>query len=71
MGGLDIRSSLVVGFGMNARGAMEIILSTLAFKAGIIGPHLYVALIIMALVTSLSAGPLMRRFLPSTPSVNV
>jgi Kef-type K+ transport system membrane component KefB len=63
MGGLDVRSSFVVGFGMNARGAMEIVLSTLAFKAGIIGDHLYTALIVMALVTSIAAGPMMRVFL--------
>src|SRR6185295_3029506 len=29
MGGLDFKSSLAVGFGMNARGAMEIVLGTL------------------------------------------
>lgn len=63
MGGLDLRNASVVGFGMNARGAMEIVLSTLAYKAGIIGQHLFVALIIMALVTSLMAGPMMRRLM--------
>jgi Kef-type K+ transport system membrane component KefB len=63
MGGLDLRSSAIVGFGMNARGAMEIVLSTLAFKAGIIGNELFVALIVMALLTSLVAGPVMRRLI--------
>ena len=60
MGGLDFNNSMAVGFGMNARGAMEIVLGTLAFKAGIIQVDLYVALIIMALVTSISSGPLMK-----------
>ncbi|MFM7217270.1 MAG: cation:proton antiporter [Bacteroidota bacterium] len=68
MGGLDFRSASVVGFGMNARGAMEIVLSTLAFKAGIIGNQLFVALIIMALVTSILAGPVMRRLLKMSPT---
>ena len=63
MGGLSLRPAFVVGFGMNARGAMEIVLSTLAYKSGIIGQHLFVALIIMALLTSIAAGPLMRYFL--------
>lgn len=63
MGGLDWRNSLAVGVGMNARGAMEIVLSTLAYRAGIISQPLYVALILMALITSLVAGPLMRRIL--------
>jgi len=60
MGGLDYRNSLAVGFGMNARGAMEILLGTIAFKAGIIQADLFVALIIMALLTSISSAPLMR-----------
>jgi Kef-type K+ transport system membrane component KefB len=62
-GGLKRREALVVGFGMNARGAMEIILGTLALNAGLISTKVFVALIIMALVTSLSSGPLMKRFL--------
>jgi len=60
MGGLDFRNSMAVGFGMNARGAMEILLGTIAFKAGIIQPDLFVALIIMALLTSISSAPLMK-----------
>jgi Kef-type K+ transport system membrane component KefB len=60
MGGLDFKNSMAVGFGMNARGAMEILLGTIAFKAGIISPDLFVALIIMALLTSISSAPLMK-----------
>lgn len=60
MGGLDKRNSLAVGFGLNARGAMEILLGTIAFKAGIIRADLYVALIIMALITSISSAPLIK-----------
>ena len=60
MGGLDLKNSLAVGFGMNARGAMEIILGTIAYKAGIIQANLYVALIIMALLTSIMSAPLMK-----------
>ena len=63
MGGLDFRNSVVVGMGMNARGAMEIILGTLAYKAGIIHEELFVALVVMALVTSIASGPLMRRIM--------
>ena len=48
---------------MNARGAMEIVLSAIAYKAGIIGQQLFVALIIMAIFTSLLAGPVMKRLL--------
>jgi mannitol/fructose-specific phosphotransferase system IIA component (Ntr-type) len=58
--GFRDRESLAIGFGMNARGAMEIILGLLALQAGLIGERLFVALIIMAIVTSLVAGPAMQ-----------
>lgn len=63
LGGLSRNNALAVGFGLNARGAMEIILGTLAYNAGIIGKPIFVALVIMALVTSLTSGPFMRLFL--------
>jgi Kef-type K+ transport system membrane component KefB len=63
MGGLTKRESLAVGFGLNARGAMEIILGTLALDAGLIEQKMFVALVVMALLTSMISGPLMKRFL--------
>ena len=63
LGGLSGRNSLAVGFGMNARGAMEIILGTLALNAGLISPRIFVALVIMALVTSITSGPLMKKYI--------
>jgi Kef-type K+ transport system membrane component KefB len=63
LGGLTKREALAVGFGLNARGAMEIILGTLALNAGLIDSPMFVALVVMALVTSMMSGPLMRRFL--------
>ena len=41
---------------MNARGAMEIILGSLALAAGLIEPPLFVALVVMALGTSARRG---------------
>jgi Kef-type K+ transport system membrane component KefB len=63
LGGFTRKESLAVGFGMNARGAMEIILGTLALQAGLINEPVFVALVIMALLTSLTSGPMMRLFL--------
>lgn len=63
LGGMSKNHSLAVGFGMNARGAMEIILGTLALNAGLISKPIFVALVIMALLTSLTSGPLMKRFI--------
>jgi len=61
--GMSRREAWAVGFGMNARGAMEIILGLVALRAGIIGERLFVALVLMALATSLMSGPLMQRCL--------
>ncbi|MDP3583163.1 MAG: cation:proton antiporter, partial [Ignavibacteria bacterium] len=62
-GGMSKEDSLAIGFGMNSRGAMEIVLGTLAFQAGLIQEKVFVALVIMALVTSLSSAPAMGYFL--------
>lgn len=63
MGGMSKRNAIAVGFGLNARGAMEIILGTLALNAGLIDEKMFVALVVMALVTSIISGPLMKRFI--------
>ena len=60
LGGMDRTSSWVVGLAMNARGAMEIILGILALQAGLIRESMFVALVVMALVTSLISAPLIH-----------
>ncbi|MBX3729632.1 MAG: cation:proton antiporter [Candidatus Sumerlaeia bacterium] len=59
--GFPRRQSWAIGFALNARGAMEIVLATLALQHGIIGERLFVALVVMALFTSIIAGPLMQK----------
>lgn len=63
LGGLDNRTSLAVGFGMNARGAIEIILANIALETGIIDQRLFVALVFMAVVTSVISAPILRHLL--------
>ena len=63
LGGIKIKNAIAVAFGLNARGAMEIILGTLALNAGLISPKIFVALVVMALVTSLTSAPMIRKFL--------
>jgi Kef-type K+ transport system membrane component KefB len=60
MGGFTWRESAAAGFGMNARGAMEIILGLIALENGLINEKVFVSLVIMALVTSMTSGPLMK-----------
>ncbi len=60
LGGFSRNESLAAGFGMNARGAMEIILGLIALESGLINETIFVSLVIMALVTSISSGPMME-----------
>ncbi|MBX2897583.1 MAG: cation:proton antiporter [Cyclobacteriaceae bacterium] len=60
LGGFGWRESMAAAFGMNARGAMEIILGLVALENGLINEKVFVSLVIMALVTSMSSGPLMK-----------
>lgn len=55
--------SLTIGFGLNSHGAIEIVLGTLALQAGIIQEKVFVALVIMALVTSITSAPIMSYFI--------
>ncbi len=54
---------VALGFGLNTRGMMELILAQVGLAAGIIQPDLYSALIVMTLVTTLIAPPVMKRLL--------
>jgi mannitol/fructose-specific phosphotransferase system IIA component (Ntr-type) len=63
--GMRHREAWAAGFGMNARGAMEIILGLLALQYGVIHERMFVALVIMALITSLMSGPAMQWLLRS------
>ncbi|MGH9684605.1 MAG: cation:proton antiporter [Candidatus Acidiferrales bacterium] len=57
LGGMDRRTSWGIGLAMNARGAMEMILGLLALQFGLIRESMFVALVIMALFTSLVSAP--------------
>jgi Kef-type K+ transport system membrane component KefB len=54
---------VALGFGLNARGMMELVLAQVGLAAGIIQPDLYTALIVMTLTTTLAAPPVMKRLL--------
>jgi hypothetical protein len=64
LSGFKRNEALAIGFGMNARGAMEIILATLAHQAKLIDEYMFVALVVMAIVTSMTSGYFIRYFIP-------
>jgi Kef-type K+ transport system membrane component KefB len=63
LSGYDVPMSLAIGCGLNARGAVGVILAGIGLEANVINHTTYVALIVMALGTSIMAGPLMSFFL--------
>lgn len=70
-GGLKWKEAMAVGFGMNARGAMEIVLGLLALQAGVISEQLFVAIVVMAVVTSIMAGPMLQYLITGEMKVGV
>ncbi|MBA3649686.1 MAG: cation:proton antiporter [Chitinophagales bacterium] len=63
LSGFKINKALAVGFGMNARGSMEIVLGLLALQAKIIDEKVFVGLVVMTIVTVMVAGPMITFFL--------
>ncbi len=57
---LPWRESTALGALMNTRGLTELIVLNLALNIGVISPDLFAALVVMALVTTLMAGPILR-----------
>ncbi|KJR41244.1 Cation/H+ exchanger [Candidatus Magnetoovum chiemensis] len=63
LSGIKTKEALAIGFGMNARGAMEIVLAAAAYQAHFISERIFVSLIVMAIVTTVISGPTMKRML--------
>jgi len=72
--GMDWQESAVLGTLMNARGLTELVVLSLALEIGAITPAMFTALVVMALVTTFMAAPVLRLIDPgnrfaSTPEV--
>jgi Kef-type K+ transport system membrane component KefB len=63
--GFDWRQSTVIGTLMNTRGLTELIVLNLALGVGAISNALFAALVIMAVVTTMMAGPLLKLLDPN------
>ncbi|MEX0607864.1 MAG: cation:proton antiporter, partial [Balneolaceae bacterium] len=55
IGGKDHWTSLSFGAGLNARGAMEIIIATIGLRLGILSQDMFSIIVVMAMTTSLMA----------------
>jgi Kef-type K+ transport system membrane component KefB/nucleotide-binding universal stress UspA family protein len=60
IGGREHWTALSFGAGLNARGAMEIIIATIGLQLGILTQDMFSIIVIMAMATSLMAPPALR-----------
>lgn len=60
IGGREHWYALSFGAGLNARGAMEIIIATIGLNLGILAQDMFSIIVIMAMTTSLMAPPALR-----------
>lgn len=60
LGPLGHREAIAVGVGLNARGALEIIIATIALSIGVFNQSAYTVVVLLAITTSMAAPPLLR-----------
>ncbi|MEU1126574.1 cation:proton antiporter [Streptomyces sp. NPDC005899] len=69
MGRLGHGEALAIGAGLNARGVVEIVLATVGLQLGVLTTASYTVIILVAVVTSMMAPPMLRyatRGIPTT-----
>lgn len=64
--GFNRNESSILGTLMNTRALMELIVLNIGFDLGLIPQKVFTMLVIMAVVTTLMAGPLLKRLLSNT-----
>ncbi|HXR25530.1 MAG TPA: cation:proton antiporter [Candidatus Binataceae bacterium] len=57
--GMQVRESLAVAIGMNARGGMEIIVGLIGLSLGVLTQEMYAIIVMVAIATSLMTPPLL------------
>ncbi|WP_435361924.1 cation:proton antiporter [Haloarchaeobius sp. DFWS5] len=65
--GYDRTEAVGMGVGLNARGAIEIVIASVGLEMGILSPRMYTVVLVVAVVTSAMTPPLLRRLLPERP----
>lgn len=58
---LPRRECFALGAGMNARGVVEVVVALAGLRLGVLTPATYTIIVLVAIVTSLMAPPLLRR----------
>jgi Kef-type K+ transport system membrane component KefB len=63
-GGLPHWDALAIGFGMNARGAMGLVVALIGLSLGLLNAEMYSTIVLVAVVTSFMAPLLLRLVMP-------
>ena len=63
LAGMDARQALAVGCGLNARGILGIVMAAAAYDAALIDLRLFVACVLMCVITTMAAGPALHAIL--------
>jgi Kef-type K+ transport system membrane component KefB len=63
LGGLPKWEAAAVGAGLNARGAMELVIAAIGLSIGVLTEASYAIVVLIAVTTSAMAGPLIRSFM--------
>jgi Kef-type K+ transport system membrane component KefB len=59
-GGLPRWEALAVGFGLNARGAMELVIAAIGLSVGILNDATYAIVVLIAILTTVMAAPTLK-----------
>lgn len=60
LAGLSWRDASIAGILMNTRGLMELVVLNIGLELGVISPPLFAMMVLMALVTTMMTGPLLK-----------
>jgi Kef-type K+ transport system membrane component KefB len=60
VGGLPAWEALGVGFGLNARGAMELVIAAVGLSIGLLNEASYAIIVLIAVLTTVMAAPLLK-----------
>ncbi len=63
LGGLSKRDSWAVGISMNTHGVLEIILGSLAMVAGLINEEVFVAIVVLVVISIITSAPMLKRIM--------
>jgi Kef-type K+ transport system membrane component KefB len=66
LSGLPARTGFALGAGMNARGVVEVVVAMAGLRLGVIGTPTYTIIVLVAVITSVMAPPLLRLAMAGT-----